>query len=507
MKKVKAIIGLLVLLSVVYTIPIGSSRSEVLSEELWEGPPLPEEPVEPPEENITPEFIVPVTCINTTNPYTNIIGTPLDERYLCEGPLPLNVLVFGDEEAIVKERWSPEGDLNWEDYAVWQIERGDEALVALFGIDVRVIDFLTWDSDDSKNDIHDLHYELWYENEHYLRVEYNGTGIVIDAIIGITEQENLKCVGGLAHSLLNVIILKWWTYWANDNLVQHEVSHLFQVEDKWEIGVECIMATWDKENIFCVAEDGHHWSYVLELGIDVDISWLTNEYCTSCSDTVNDHKDRFPIPLGDADLDGDVDIHDFYVWQKYGGETYPSRLFWEDNVDPDFDNDGKVQISDFYIWLKNAIVYLTVLGEEDGASLYDVGYVYIDDKYVGNLGSTFRVIRGETYMIGVTDFWESGDTGWRYNFTNWNDGSTDNPRTIRVEENTTITAHFYKKKCPGDVDGDGDVDVGDLYKVQLALFTVPGDPDWNSEADVDGDGKVGVGAQRKVELNMFNKYP
>jgi hypothetical protein len=58
----------------------------------------------------------------------------------------------------------------------------------------------------------------------------------------------------------------------------------------------------------------------------------------------------------------------------------------------------------------------------------------------------------------------------------------------------------------GDVDGDRDVDGGDQRKIQNAMFTEPGDPDWNPNADVDCDGDVDGGDQRKCQNNMFESW-
>lgn len=56
------------------------------------------------------------------------------------------MLVFADEEE--REKTRPAG---WTGWAKAQLERGDEALVANFGIDIRILGFLEWDSDDSKD--------------------------------------------------------------------------------------------------------------------------------------------------------------------------------------------------------------------------------------------------------------------------------------------------------------------------------------------------------------------
>jgi len=45
---------------------------------------------------------------------------------------------------------------------------------------------------------------------------------------------------------------------------------------------------------------------------------------------------------------------------------------------------------------------------------------------------------------------------------------------------------------PGDVDGDGIVDIFDLVSVANVYGTKPGDPDWNPNADVKGDGIIDI---------------
>ena len=71
-----------------------------------------------------------------------------------------------------------------------------------------------------------------------------------------------------------------------------------------------------------------------------------------------------------------------------------------------------------------------------------------------------------------------------------------------LKQKTTSSVTF-ESYLLGDVDGDGDVDVGDQRKIQLAMFTVPGDPDWNPNADIDGDGDVDVSDQRIQQLHIF----
>ena len=47
-------------------------------------------------------------------------------------------------------------------------------------------------------------------------------------------------------------------------------------------------------------------------------------------------------------------------------------------------------------------------------------------------------------------------------------------------------------ECPGDIDGDGDVDLGDLAILLASYGTVEGDAGYNPAADLDGDGTIGL---------------
>lgn len=183
-----------------------------------------------------------VKCLNTTNPYSNSVS-PMVEQNESEGNNPLYVLVFGDDEERNSERQNPPYHY-WSAYASNEIERGDEALASTFGIDIRILDFLEWDSDDSKESMYDLWYELAEETGSYLGQWYDGVwwSNYVDAIIGITDQDTPADdpqIAGLAPGPLEIdegdifVLLKWQVHWADDNLVQHEVSHLFYADDEY----------------------------------------------------------------------------------------------------------------------------------------------------------------------------------------------------------------------------------------------------------------------------------
>ena len=59
---------------------------------------------------------------------------------------------------------------------------------------------------------------------------------------------------------------------------------------------------------------------------------------------------------------------------------------------------------------------------------------------------------------------------------------------------------------PGDVDGDGDVDLADLQLLLAAYGTFSGDPAYNADADFDADGDVDL-ADLQFLLSNYGAVP
>ncbi len=148
--------------------------------------------------------------------------------------------------------------------------------------------------------------------------------------------------------------------------------------------------------------------------------------------------------------------------------------------------------------------YLTVLAEDQYENSLTEADVYIDGDLVGYTGSAFKVSMGY-HEIFVNDFWESGSTSYRYGFAHWNDYTRDN-KTIRVVQNTTLTAYFAKWHCPGDVDGNGIVDIYDVNIVSGAYESERGDPGWDSRADLIRDLQVDIYDVVMVTGNYGEEY-
>ena len=151
------------------------------------------------------------------------------------------------------------------------------------------------------------------------------------------------------------------------------------------------------------------------------------------------------------------------------------------------------------------IVYLTMFAQDQSGDSLTTGDVYINGQLVGYTGSRFPVAEG-THMIFVNDFWEQEETGKRYSFQRWEDNSTNKNRNITITSGKTITANFTKKWCPGDVNGDGIVDIVDVVICASRCGIYRGLPEWTSIADLNCDGTIDFVDVVTVSLNFGKDY-
>jgi hypothetical protein len=57
---------------------------------------------------------------------------------------------------------------------------------------------------------------------------------------------------------------------------------------------------------------------------------------------------------------------------------------------------------------------------------------------------------------------------------------------------STLAIAHAAPQGPGDVDGNGDVDIQDIVLATASYHSVTGDPNWNPDADLNGDGRVDI---------------
>ncbi|MGQ9460403.1 MAG: hypothetical protein ACUVRA_04160 [Candidatus Bathyarchaeaceae archaeon] len=208
-----------------------------------------------------------------------------------EGENPVYALVFGDEE----ERSEYYGLNDWRGYASIQIEQADDALASNFGIDIRILDFLPWDSNDNE---HELCYLIdeFEEEGHYLDTFYRGIfwSAYVDILIGVTNQR-VTDAAGRAFLDGRITLVNWYCWdnpltdlqWMDDNVIRHEISHLFGAEDH---EVECgVMATGHEHFVGIVIEDGSMY-LVCE---NVICGYITDHWCEDCYAVIWANRQKF----------------------------------------------------------------------------------------------------------------------------------------------------------------------------------------------------------------------
>ena len=160
------------------------------------------------------------------------------------------------------------------------------------------------------------------------------------------------------------------------------------------------------------------------------------------------------------------------------------------------------------VWVEVQYLELTVLAEDQYGNSLTTGDVYIDGELVGYTGSSFTVQAGD-HEVFVNDFWEAGQTGNRYSFEYYYYETTkfyQNPLYLVIYSDTTVTAHFKKKWCPGDTDGNGVVTITDVVICSIAFGSYRGDPKWDSRADHNCDGVVDIVDVVIVSINFGKVY-
>jgi len=222
-----------------------------------------------------------IAYIDTTNPYKNWTdGDPINELFVqesyngCIAYRSLDIVLALDEEAV--DKWGI-------DYSVRAVERADEAFVALHSIDFRIRATVVWDSDDSIEWFDpDLYKDAFDKLGSWLGSYINGTEI--DAVIAISGQETIDSyIAGLAppnpimgHNTLTLI--RFQIYWADDNLIGHEVSHLYGMNDHPEdVEIDCAMAYYP-DYICVLVEDGG----IYDMFCNVARSFRIYDWCNHC---------------------------------------------------------------------------------------------------------------------------------------------------------------------------------------------------------------------------------
>jgi hypothetical protein len=220
--------------------------------------------------------------------------------------------------------------------------------------------------------------------------------------------------------------------------------------------------------------------------------------------TLNDHQS-----VNDALFEASTDLFtcDFKQCDLYTGELW---------VYYDFSFLGEGMEGDFPVFMRvygNGDIHLNqhnfvVSVNDQYNNNYPNKDVYIDlPSNIANTGTTIKVTEGY-HVIYVNDFWEPGYTGYRYTFdyyqgTTWQEEVQT--ATMDFDEDLTVSAHFTKEYCPGDVDGDGDADQTDWDTFLISYPSSRGDHtySYDSRCDFNSDGDIDVEDQDYLHDIIF----
>lgn len=127
--------------------------------------------------------------------------------------------------------------------------------------------------------------------------------------------------------------------------------------------------------------------------------------------------------------------------------------------------------------------------------------VYANDSIVGQVSNVTLAAKNSTFL----DFlWNTSAVAkGNYTISAYLEpvaGETD------IKDNN-YTDGTIKITIPGDVDGDGKVDIRDIHDVAIYYGATPLIPNWNSNADINDDGKIDIKDVHIAAANYGQHYP
>lgn len=191
-----------------------------------------------------------------------------------------------------------------------------------FNIDFRLLGILSWESNDTEKDMYKLRKELEETySSIYLGQPFKGNGTrynywnaTVDIVLGITNQETEKNqkegeILGIAPYdswkdqgrntiLLNLLPPPW-----TDNMIQHEIGHMFYLTDHYD--KECCIMENHEHYIIGVIED----EAIYPVFANIKCLFTAYDFCPDCSAIITAYRDlyssesNYSILLRNCDFD------------------------------------------------------------------------------------------------------------------------------------------------------------------------------------------------------------
>ncbi|MCK4873526.1 MAG: hypothetical protein KAS72_12440 [Phycisphaerales bacterium] len=180
--------------------------------------------------------------------------------------------------------------------------------------------------------------------------------------------------------------------------------------------------------------------------------------------------------VGDVDGDGDTDEDDLTLLEDAFGSV-PGDPNW--NPDADLDGDGDVDMAD-----------LAILMADMGCGGSGCP---CNTECPGDVDCDGDTDQDDLDLVYAAFGSVPGDPNWNPCADLDGDGDVDQVDMGIVQADFGCGGGDpcpCNTECPGDIDCDGDTDYDDHALVLDALYSSPGDPNWNPCADLDGDDYV-----------------
>jgi hypothetical protein len=205
---------------------------------------------------------------------------PSEELYETEyAKYIVPIVVAADEEFQQISYWVPwnVNGLNWKEAALNIVERADNYIFDKYGVNFRVVGWITWQSNDNTTYYIDRIHEL--ANQLNWNPELKGKTILAGFTGQIMVDEYGKDIAGCAFNpelnATKVILMHSESYCWDDNIFHHEISHLFGADDC--NSDDCVMSG-KKTLVWFWSEDG----WIFWVGDYVRIAYQTHHYCYDC---------------------------------------------------------------------------------------------------------------------------------------------------------------------------------------------------------------------------------
>jgi hypothetical protein len=134
-------------------------------------------------------------------------------------------------------------------------------------------------------------------------------GAVVHALVVVTGQMNNGSLAGVANADRAAILIQPQYWWADDNLIQHEISHLYgapdhQSESDDGYDADCIMSYQE-------VDVGSHYDngYNVIINGQVLKLYVTHNYHAACYTTIFDNRYKYGVwVLKDPPSDFNPDV-------------------------------------------------------------------------------------------------------------------------------------------------------------------------------------------------------